>query len=105
MLIAYSIKKWKDPETARRHEQNDVSVLNFAVPAFLDTIGSFLNFTGLSLINASTYQIMKMSCMIYVVLLSVTIQDRSYQIYQYMALAVVISGFFVVTLADIQLGE
>lgn len=43
--------------------------------------------------------------MIYVVLLSVTIQDRSYQMYQYMALVVVISGFFVVTLADIQLGE
>ena len=46
-----------------------------------------------------------MSCMAFVVFLSITIQDRNYTFFQFMALAVIISGFFIVTIADIQLGE
>ena len=51
-----------------------------AAPALLDTMGSFLNFTGLALISASTFQIMKMLCMVFVVLLSVTVLRKRYSL-------------------------
>ena len=67
----------------------------------LDTFGSFLNFTGLMLISASSYQILKMLCMVFVVLLSVIVFRRIYSLTQYLALLVVISGLTIVTLSDV----
>ena len=67
----------------------------------LDTVGSFLGFTGLMLISPSTYQILKMLCMVFTVVLSVAVLRKSYSFVQYMAVMTVIGGLTVVTLADI----
>lgn len=72
----------------------------FALPALLDTCGSYLNFAGLGLISASSYQILKMLCMVFVVILSVTVLKRSYSLIQYLAILLVMSGLTVVTLTD-----
>lgn len=53
------------------------------------------------LISPSTYQILKMLCMVFVVALSVLIFSRSYSLTQYFAIATVIGGLTIVTLADI----
>ena len=53
------------------------------------------------LISASSYQILKMLCMVFVVLLSVIILRRVYNLVQYLALLVVIGGLTVVTLSDV----
>ena len=50
------------------------------LPASLDVLGSFLNFTGLALISASVYQMLKMLSMIFVVLLSVTLLSKRYKL-------------------------
>ena len=67
----------------------------------LDVIGSFLNFTGLALISASTYQILKMLSLVFVTFLSVTLLGRKYGFVQYMAIAVVITGLTIVSLQSI----
>ena len=67
----------------------------------LDTVGSFLGFTGLMLISPSTYQILKMLCMVFTVVLSVAVLRKSYSFVQYMAVLTVIGGLTVVTFADI----
>ena len=67
----------------------------------LDVIGSFLNFTGLALISASTYQILKMLSLVFVTFLSVTLLGRRYGFVQYMAIAVVITGLTIVSLQSI----
>ena len=53
------------------------------------------------LISASSYQILKMLCMVFVVLLSVIILRRVYNLAQYLALLVVIGGLTIVTLSDV----
>ena len=75
--------------------------LVFSAPALLDTLGSFLNFTGLALISASTYQIMKMLTMVFVVLLSVTVLRKQYSIIQYLAVALVMAGLLFVSFFDV----
>ena len=85
-----------------RHYDNKIGFHVFAAPALLDFWGSFFNFTGIALISASTYQIMKMSCMVFVVLLSVTLLNRRYSLFQYLSLAIVIAGFLVVTIIDVR---
>ena len=55
LLLMLNIKLSKDPVAAAHHKRNKLNPLVFSAPAFLDTIGSFLNFTGLALITASTY--------------------------------------------------
>lgn len=78
LLGVLAFKLSKDPVAAAHHKKNKLNPLVFTAPAFLDTIGSFLNFTGLALISASSYQIMKMLCMPFVVLLSITVMRKSY---------------------------
>lgn len=82
--------------------KNKVNPIIFSAPALLDTLGSFLNFTGLVLISASTYQIMKMLTMVFVVLLSITVLRKRYSIIQYMAVTLVVAGLLLVTLFDIE---
>jgi len=53
LVLAYQLSK--DPVAAARHQKNKVNPMVFSAPALLDVIGSFLNFTGLALISASTY--------------------------------------------------
>ena len=73
----------------------------FLIPALLDTLGSFCCFLGLALLAASTFQILKMLCMVFVVLLSVLILRRKFTWVQYLAVAVVIGGLALVSLDSI----
>ena len=78
MVLRYQMKS--DPIAAASHEQNKMNPIKFAIPALLDTIGSFAGFTGLMLITPSTYQILKMLCMVFVVMLSVLVLRKSYSL-------------------------
>ena len=86
---------------AATHEKNKASRLLFLGPAILDTCGSFLNFTALAYISASTYQILKMLTMPIIVILSITFLRRKFSKTQYMAVATVIFGLLVTTFSDI----
>ena len=55
LLLLLQIQLSKDPVAAAQHKKNKINPLVFSAPAFLDVIGSFLNFTGLTLISASSY--------------------------------------------------
>ena len=92
LLPILTFKLLKDPDTAYSHNSNKVNPLIFTAPALLDTIGSSLNFTGLVLISASTYQIMRMLAMVFVVILSVTLFRKTYTMLQYMSLLFIIGG-------------
>ena len=52
--------------------------LVFAIPALLDAISSALQFMGLILISASSYNMLKMLSMVFVVILSLILLQRSY---------------------------
>ena len=76
LLLALAYQLSKNPVAAARHQKNAINPMVFAAPAFLNTLGSFLNFSGLMLMSSSAYHIMRMLCMIFVVLLSVTVLRR-----------------------------
>ena len=80
LLIIFHVKMRNDPTAKARHEQNKASPFLFAIPATLDSIASFLNFMGLIHINASSYQMLKMLCMVFIVLLSVTVLRKRYSL-------------------------
>ena len=80
LLLVLRYQMSNDAIAAASHEQNKVNPIIFAVPALFDTIGSFAGFTGLMLISPSTYQILKMLCMVFVVILSVTVLRKSYSL-------------------------
>jgi len=101
LLIILALQLARDPVAAARHQKNKANPLIFTAPALLDTLGSFCNFTGLVLISASTFQIMKMLCMVFVVLLSVTVMQKRYTILQYLSLGLVVCGLLFVSLMDI----
>ena len=101
LLLVLRLQMASDPIAAASHEQNKLNPLTFTIPALLDTIGSFAGFTGLMLISPSTYQILKMLCMVFVVMLSVIVFRKNYSYIQYAAVLTVILGLTVVTLADI----
>ena len=101
LLPILSFKLLKDPEAARSHVVNKINPLIFTAPAILDTFGSALNFTGLLMIAASTYQIMRMLCMVFVVIFSVTLFRKTYTMLQYTALLFIMGGLLQVTLFDI----
>ena len=101
LLLFLQIYLMKNPEAAVAHQQNKANPLLFLSPSFLDVCGSFLNFTGLALISASTYQILKMLSLVFVTFLSVTLLGRRYGLIQYLAIAVVITGLTIVSLQSI----
>ena len=78
LLLALSYQLSKNPQAAAKHQKNKVNPLVFAAPALLDTLGSFLNFTGMMLISSGTFHIMRMLCMVFVVLLSVHVLRKKY---------------------------
>ena len=45
---------------------------------------------------------MKMLCMVFVVLLSITVLRKSYSFFQYVAVGVIICGLTIVTLMDLE---
>ena len=101
LLLFLQIYLMKNPDKAIEHQQNKANPLLFLAPSMLDVIGSFLNFTGLALISASTYQILKMLSLVFVTFLSVTLLGRRYGMVQYLAIAVVITGLTIVSLQSI----
>lgn len=101
LLIVLQFMHQSDPISALIHEKNKANPLLFIAPAFIDLCASFLSFTALAFIAASSYQILKMLCMVFVVLLSVTVLRRSYSMTQYCALVLIIGGLTTVTLTDI----
>ena len=78
LLLLLQIHLMKNPEVAVAHQRNKANPCLFLAPSILDVCGSFLNFTGLALISASTYQILKMLSLVFVALLSVTLLGRRY---------------------------
>ena len=60
-------------------------------------LGSWLCFTGLALITASTYQILKMFSLIFVVLLSVTLLQKRYNLVQWLSVLIVMGGLLIVS--------
>ena len=55
LLLLLQIRLMKSPEAAVAHHHNKANPCLFLTPSLLDVCGSFLNFTGLALISASTY--------------------------------------------------
>ena len=78
LLLFFKIRLAGDQEARIAHEQNKASPTKFISPAILDVCGSFLNFTGLALVSASTYQILKMLSLVFVAVLSMTFLGRRY---------------------------
>ena len=101
LLFLLRIHLMKNPEAAVAHQRNKAHPCLFLTPSILDVCGSFLNFTGLALISASTYQILKMLSLVFVALLSVTLLGRRYSFIQWMAVALVITGLTIVSLQSI----
>lgn len=77
--------------------QNEASPFLFLLPSALDVCASFLNFSALTMISASSYQILKMLTLIFVVFLSVMVLKRSYKCSQYLAVLVVMGGLTIVS--------
>lgn len=72
-----------------------------AAPAILDTLGSFLNFTGLMLMSSGAYHMMRMLCMVFVVLLSINVLRRQYTVAQFVGIGLVIFGLLFVSIMDL----
>ena len=87
---------------ALNHEKNKINPLWFAVPACLDAIDSCLNFMGLMLITASTFQILENLAVVYVVILSVVLLGKRYAWVQITAVLGVLGGLLLVSQAEIE---
>ena len=101
LLLFLKIQLAGNREAQIAHDQNKARPTQFMAPAILDVCGSFLNFTGLALISASTYQIMKMLSLVFVAILSMTFLGHRYSFVQWMSVAVVITGLTVVSFASL----
>ena len=55
LLLVLRYQLANDSVAAASHEKNKARPMLFLGPAILDTVGSFLNFTALAYISASTY--------------------------------------------------
>lgn len=105
MLIVFHLKMHCDPALKTNYARNGANPLVYTVPALLDLIASFLNFTGLILLSASSYSMLRMLCLVFTVLLSATVRRQTYEGYQYTAVALVLLGLTIVGLADVYLVE
>ena len=105
LLLAFAAKLARDPAAKADYRNNAVNPVVFIGPAILDTLGSFLNWTGVYLISASSYVMLRMFQMVAVVFISVTLLDKRYTDFQYLALCVVIAGFLIVGGMDIYNSE
>ena len=74
LVLRYQLKN--DSVKAAIHAKNKASPLMFLAPATLDVFASFLQFTALAFISASSYQILKMLQMPFVVVLSIIFLKR-----------------------------
>ena len=102
LFLALRIKLANDPVARENHEKNKINPLWFAVPACLDAIDSCLNFMGLMLITASTFQILENLAVVYVVILSVVLLGKRYAWVQITAVLGVLGGLLLVSQAEIE---
>ena len=102
LFLALKIKLSNDPVARENHEKNKINPLWFAVPACLDAIDSCLNFMGLMLITASTFQILENLAVVYVVILSVILLGKRYACVQIIAVLSVLGGLLLVSQAEIE---
>ena len=65
--------------------------------ALCDFCGSLLNWVGLALLMASTYQLLKMLCLVLIVLFSILIFKRSYDRVHWTGLSLTIIGLVIVS--------
>jgi len=101
LLIVYKMMQLKDPRIAELQSALEMNPCWFMLPATLDVCGSFLNFTGLLVITASSYQILKMLSMVFVVLISILVFRRRYGLQQWIAIFLVIIGLGIVVLVSV----
>ena len=101
LLLVLRCKLSKDKVAKAAHEHNKISPFVFALPALIDTYGVYLNLTGLALISASSFQMLKMLSTVFVVILSVTVLKKSYNKMQYFAITLVLGGLTIVALTDV----
>ena len=78
LLLVLVFKLHTNPTAAALHVKNKANPWLFAAPAFLDACGSFLNFTGLALISASSFYMLTMLSMVFTVFLSVVFLRKNY---------------------------
>ena len=105
LFVVLKLKHAKDPVAKANHERNKVNPLWFAIPACLDAIDSVLNFSGLMLITASTYQILENLAVVYVVLLSALLLGKRYRWVQIGAVLSVLGGLLFVTHTEMEEAE
>ena len=76
----------------------------FAIPGLCDIIGTSTMFVGLDSTNASNFQLLQGSLIIFTALLSVTFFRSKLQLYHWVGMMTVVIGLVVVGLGDV-LGE
>ena len=78
LILVFALKLMRDPIAYANYKEKALSPAYFILPAIMDTLGSFLNWTGVYLISASSYAMLRMFQMVAVVFISVTLLDRFY---------------------------
>jgi len=101
LLVVYKITQLKDPRIAEIQSAQEINPCWCMLPACLEVCGSFLSFAGLLVVSASSYQILKMLSMIFVILISILVFRRGYGLQQWIAILQVIIGLCVVCAVSI----
>ena len=60
LILVFALKLIRDPIAYANYREKALSPAYFILPAIMDTLGSFLNWTGVYLISASSYAMLRM---------------------------------------------
>jgi len=101
--ILYYYHKWMKMDENKFGKQK-FSPLIFAIPAFCDVFGTSTMFVGLDLTNASSFQLLRGSLIIFTALLSVAFFGSKLQLYHWVGMFTVVIGLVVVGVGD-EIGE
>ena len=101
--ILFYYHKWVKKDVNRFGKQK-FSPWVFAIPALCDIIGTSTMFVGLNLTNASSFQLLRGSLIIFTALLSVAFFGSKLRLYHWVGMMTVVIGLVVVGLGDV-LGE
>lgn len=72
----------------------------FSIAAVFDACGTFGTLTGLCILAASSYQMLKVLCLIFIMLLSRSMLGRQYSGAQYVAVVVITCGLALVAMVE-----
>ncbi|VDP13923.1 unnamed protein product [Soboliphyme baturini] len=99
----------KKPEEGAEKEPTRLNIyfnpLIFFIPSILDLIASGLNFTGLTMTNASSYQMLRGAVIFFTGFLSVAFLHRKVIAYKWVGIFIVIAGLVVVGVSDFIAGS